>query len=1075
MDKDREMHDALRRRLLDAESAAQQDEATRQRHLQLLQDLWQPKGTPVGVPSERLRQLFEEVRARGDHDLLRNWQLWLSELILARRVILVRSHLLAEWLMGGGQREKLAEELNLLLSLLKTLPKEHLPGYWSALAMLPHPKDVKAALLLIKCQEAVLADLEQAEEAEDSASSRNAADSLVQCHFDGRWLEAREQEQLPLIVGHSLQLLQKLVARQPDYAVQHVPELMGLVQCYVQYGAEGEAPAKLQLPRKVQPAQQSAAYGHEEEPHDSEQQNAAGSKARSGGRKNKVRKMRSLAKQRNQSNNNQVSDSLLAESAPRDRLLLMGNQDYGCLTGDSGENCPPSDSDQLPGPKQLRQLQAKVRISALQLLGSLARQLPRRTLYGYWHVLFPSADSGGGGHLLLVGQTDGNSRCRALALQLAAQLLYGSKGYLSQACSRGPSNYTPFAVSLASCVLSAYRSLCSILEREYAPPVLTQCLKCLAVLVQATPFEQLEMGFVYEFVGHVKKLIKSADSPVAVSALLVMEMLVATPKLTPEMASAIGLAPSQRDLKLEELQSDFHELCDSDAELELEEEAEQQQQEQLAQHRPEANPVPLSAPAIPRNSWLLRQVLRQLESLGTGPPMRVECFQVLLAMATHVGLLRGHQARLARVLLAGLQDITADVRLYAARCLDSVGYQLGRLLPDPPEREMQLSFWLSLLPGIYGAYNDAAGASLKCALCDALSNMGGFSFERLPPGQRNALLAFLSGCASDDGEEPLVRAAALRALAVYVLHPSLKADLVFVENAAELTLRLISDGQLAVRIKTAWALGNISDALIAAIPNHSERISEELLGRLIQAATQSCGDHDKVKANAVRSLGNLLQILQQQQATGNTEPMQLAMSKLLDCVRSAGSAKVKWNACHAIGNLVKHRAFFATSHLAGILFPALNQLVVQHANFKVRINATGVLLQVEQRQDFGVHFPLVWRSLLDALERSNALDNYEEYNHRDALQQQLCLAMAHLLALAKGSDMPALREALEEDRLDEVRGTWRRVAFRVVPEQSAPLFTCSPLLEQRLQADATTVPQQRSALSFIVATLRLDP
>lgn len=1061
------MHDALRRRLLDAESAAKQDEATRQRHLQLIQELWQPKGVPVGVSGERLRQLLEEVGARGDHDLLRNWQLWLSELILARRVILARPHLLAEWLIGGGNREKLAEELNMLLSLLKTLPKEQLPAYWPALAMLPHSKDVKAALLLIKCQEAVLADLEQPEEGNPS---RNAADSLIHCHFEGRWLEAQEPEQLPLVVAHSLQLLQKLVARQPDYAAQHVPELMGIVQCYVQYGAEGEAPAKLQLPRKVQPAQQSAAYGHEDESMESEQQNVAGSKSRSGGRKNKVRKMRSLAKQRNQSNNN-ANESLPVESSPRDRLLLMGNLDYGCLTGDSGENCPPSDSDQLAGPKQLRQLQAKVRISALQLLGSLTKQLPRRTLYGYWHVLFPSADSGGGGHLLLVGQTDGNSRCRALALQLAAQLLYGSKGYLSQACSRGPSNYTPFAVSLASSVLSAYRSLCFILEREYAPPVLTQCLKCLAVLVQATPFEQLEMGFVYEFVGHVKKLIKSADSPVAVSALLVMEMLVATPKLTPEMASAIGLAPSQRDLKLEELQSgqDFLELCDSDTELELEEEAEQQQP---AQQRP-LNPAQLVAPPIPRNSWLLRQVLRQLESLGTGPPMRVECFQVLLAMSTHVGLLRGHQARLARVLLEGLRDTTADVRLYAARCLDSVGYQLGRLLPEPPEREMQLSFWLQLMPGIYGAYDDAAGASLKCALCDALSNMGSFSFEKLPAGQRNALLAFLSGCASDDGEEPLVRAAALRALAVYVLHPSLKADLVFVENAAELTLRIIDDPQLGVRIKAAWALGNISDALIAAIPNHSERISEELLGRLIQAATQRVSDHDKVKANAVRSLGNLLQILQLQ-ATENTEHMQLAMSKLLDCVRSAGSAKVKWNACHAIGNLVKHRAFFATNQLAGILFPALIQLVVQHANFKVRINATGVLLQVELRQDFGAHFPQVWRSLLDALERSNALDNFEEYNHRDALQQQICLAMAHLLKLAKASDLSAMREALEEDRLDEVRGTWRRVAFRIVPEQSAPLFTCSPLLEQRLQADATT-PQQRSALAFIVSTLRLDP
>jgi len=91
---------------------------------------------------------------------------------------------------------------------------------------------------------------------------------------------------------------------------------------------------------------------------------------------------------------------------------------------------------------------------------------------------------------------------------------------------------------------------------------------------------------------------------------------------------------------------------------------------------------------------------------------------------------------------------------------------------------------------------------------------------------------------------------------------------------------------------------------------------------------------------------------------------------------------------------VKHRAFLASSHLAGILFPALSQLVAQHTNFKVRTNAAGVLLQVVHREDLGSHLQLVWRSLLEGLERSNALDSFQEYNHRDALQQQLCLAIS---------------------------------------------------------------------------------
>ncbi|KAH8240254.1 hypothetical protein KR026_001223, partial [Drosophila bipectinata] len=955
-----------------------------------------------------------------------------------------------------------------ILTVLKTLQKEELRLYWTELASFPYSNDVSRAVVVVQCQDLVFADLEQSDDGDtDGNCNRQLANTLIRNFFDGFWLDNSKEDQWSLLLSHSLHLLQRIVAKQPDFASQHVPELIGLVQTYMLFGTESEASARNQAPRRVQPAQQSAAYGQDDE---LEPEPQPINKQRTGGRKNKMRKMRSLARQRNQSTNETL------ESNPRDRLLLTGHLDYGCLTGDSGENFPVSDSagdPQMSGMRQVRNLQAKVRISALHLLGSLAKHLPRRSLYGYWHILFPSGENGAtNGHLLRLGHTDPNARCRAVALQLAAQILYGSKSFLSQASSKGPSNYTPFAMSLASSLMSSYRCLSGILEREFAPPVLTQCLKCLAVLVQATPFEQLEMGFVYEFVGHVKKLAKNGDIPVVVSALLVMEMLLSTPRLTPEMASAVGLSPNQRNLQLDDVQDSEQDFLDSDAEVELEEDAMEEHLEQSEQQKV-AVPADAALPPIPRNSWLLRQVLRYLESLGTAPPIRVECFQVLLAMGTHIGLLRGHQIRLCRVIMSGLGDATFDVRLYAARCLDSIGYQLGRLVPESSERESQLSFWLSLLPVIYKAYDEAAGASLKCALCDALSNIGTYTFERLSLGQRNALLAFLSGCASDDAEEPLVRAAALRAMAVHVLHPSLKGDLVFVENAAELSLNLVNDTQLVVRTKAAWALGNISDALLGGVTLHSERISEELLGRLIQAATLSCGDHDKVKANAVRSLGNLLQVLQLQPGE-NFEQMQAAISKLLNCVKNVSSAKVKWNACHAIGNLVRHRAFFATNHLAGILFPALSQLIVQHANFKVRINATAVLLQLEQRQDIGNHFALVWRSILEALERSNALDSFEEYNHRDALQQQLCLAIAKLLSLAKASDLTGMREALEEDRLEAVRSTWRRVAFRIVPEQSAPLFTCIPLVEQRLQTE-TVLPQQRSALAFIAGNLKLDP
>lgn len=60
-----------------------------------------------------------------------------------------------------------------------------------------------------------------------------------------------------------------------------------------------------------------------------------------------------------------------------------------------------------------------------------------------------------------------------------------------------------------------------------------------------------------------------------------------------------------------------------------------------------------------------------------------------------------------------------------------------------------------------------------------------------------------------------MKASAVRALAVYALFPSLRDDLCFVENTAESIIPLLKDGNLFVRVKASWAMGNISDALVA--------------------------------------------------------------------------------------------------------------------------------------------------------------------------------------------------------------------------------------------------------------------
>lgn len=86
-------------------------------------------------------------------------------------------------------------------------------------------------------------------------------------------------------------------------------------------------------------------------------------------------------------------------------------------------------------------------------------------------------------------------------------------------------------------------------------------------------------------------------------------------------------------------------------------------------------------------------------------------------------------------------------------------------------------------------------------------------------------------------EEAIVRASAVRALAIFVLFPSLKEgkiwptgfhftpkwlmahsftfpDICYIENTIEAIIKLMQDDSLPVRIKVSWALANITDVLV---------------------------------------------------------------------------------------------------------------------------------------------------------------------------------------------------------------------------------------------------------------------
>lgn len=65
--------------------------------------------------------------------------------------------------------------------------------------------------------------------------------------------------------------------------------------------------------------------------------------------------------------------------------------------------------------------------------------------------------------------------------------------------------------------------------------------------------------------------------------------------------------------------------------------------------------------------------------------------------------------------------------------------------------------------------------------------------------------------------------------------------------------------------------------------------------------------------------------------------------------------------------------------------------MVKCANFKVRINGASALAVPTKRSHYGKHYLSVWSALTVALYQANCLTDFNEYNHRDNLLDQVSL------------------------------------------------------------------------------------
>ncbi|KAI4884289.1 hypothetical protein NFI96_019994 [Prochilodus magdalenae] len=696
---------------------------------------------------------------------------------------------------------------------------------------------------------------------------------------------------------------------------------------------------------------------------------------------------------------------------------------------------------------KLRLYQARVRQSSLQCFLAVVKSVEKRVLYGYWSSFIPDAPGIGSPPsltLLTIALKDPSPKVRAGSLQVLSALLEGSRQFLSAAedTSAPRQAFTPFSATLAASLRELHRCLLLALLAESSSQTLTQVIKCLAHLVSNVPYNRLRPGLLNPLWKQIRPYVRHRDVNVRVSSLTLFGALVSAQAPLPEVqlllqqpGPTVGPGASGGTTPQEPSLSWRHPgLRERDSNV--------------------PSPGVEGVPEAP--CWLLQLCVALVTQPREEPysdsdaggstggalepsPVRLEALQVLAHLVKgYFPLAQASLLELAHLGARCLSEQDPSVQLHGAKLLEELGtgiIQQYRADASSPEstKAVPLSqvvqFWSEVLTGpLVGALQNDQHPTLQTSACDTLSSILPQAFSQLPDKTQVLCITVLLGLTYS--ENSLVKAAAVRALGVYILFPCLREDVMFVADTANAILTVLDDRSPNVRAKAAWSLGNLTDTLIVNMESvgveFQEEVSDMLLLKVLRSATQASGDKDRVKSNAVRALGNLLHFLQPARLRKQAfeQPLEQAMRALIDTVRGDATMKVRWNACYALGNAFRNAGLpLGTASWSKEAYSALSSVVTSCKNFKVRIKSAAALSIPATRDRYGdtQQFAEVWCALAQALEHSEETEDFLEYRYCASLRAELCHALLHLLSLCQLDDLATVVASLSNQTKSAVQ------------------------------------------------------
>lgn len=795
----------------------------------------------------------------------------------------------------------------------------------------------------------------------------------------------------------SLKCLQNIFSSK-NFMVQNIGELLGTLKVLLYFGFPGQKPL---APACLYPTLMTQYIPEVEVP---EEANSFP----------KFRKQNRKLK-RNRSKKKHVSDKLDDQIKPSKEDLSDSDNSYSSSGFSSASSSftsyeqPPvsnwfksssSDSefsDVEVGQAKIRSFHSSIRQNAYACLQAVFKVMEKKLVFGYWSSFLPdSSSSVGASYSMNIFSTilkDPSPQVRFGALSLLADMLRGSKQFLSLVddSSSSRTSFTTISSVLSAMVGEIHRRLLLALVSENTSSLLTQILKCFAILIENVPYKRVNPEVLLKLVQHLKSFLCHKDIQVQVACLTVFGSIINSNQVP--------------DIVIEEI---LH-LDSSDA-------------FSLTQptNTEAAKPQVSSEQCSVRLPWIVMVCKSNImnEKFPFPLPVRLESLQVLgIFVGKHFDIMRPFISVLEQLVLYCLNDLDFSVQLHGAKFLEVIGRCMlldvnegskEANVGDVITAETAFQFWNQIVSGpLPACLTNETQKTVQSVGCDCLSTIPPQIFAQFREKIQILYMTLMLGLASETDQS--VQGAAIRCLGIYSLFPCLRENLAFLSDVANILVVAVKDSNFNIRSKASWALGNLSDALFLSrdqFPGFDSQVSISFFHSVSMASVIASQDCDRVRSNAVRALGNFLRYvpLHFLENPRIMEFVKQATDSLLAAL-SASITKVRWNACYALGNAFKNTDLVYSQILKvkDILKGLLG--VLKCTNFKVRINATLALSALPSRESYEDLYVIIWRQLIESLYAAQADVNFKELKHHENLCDQICFSMCQLSVHMKHEDI----------------------------------------------------------------------